>query len=314
MKTLFSFIHFDIKKAMRTIILLGAFILTVSCSVFSPLVEQELKPPVRGEITFDGEQAYQYVIIQVDMGPRVPGSEAHRMTGDWIASEMTQAGWEVEFQPFEYGGYSLRNIIARSVVGAADQAPILIGAHYDTRLFADQDSKRPDQPVPGANDGASGVAVLLELARVLNTNALQAPIWFAFFDAEDNGRIQGWDWILGSMYFVDQLNVQPSAVVIVDMVGDSDLQLYYEMNSDSLLQREIWQIAEELGYDQFIPEGKYHILDDHIPFLQAGIPAVDIIDFDYAYFHTTEDLPDKLSAESLQIVGHTLEVWLETSR
>jgi Zn-dependent M28 family amino/carboxypeptidase len=225
---------------------------------------------------------------------------------------MKSVGWVVEYQTFEYGGFNLRNIIARSDLGPSTAAPIILGAHYDSRLFADQDREAASQPVPGANDGASGVAVLIELARVLGDSETAEPIWIVFFDAEDNGRIEGWDWILGSRYFVDNLEQTPRAAVIVDMVGDSDLQLYYEKNSDPDLRSEIWSTAQTLGYGQFIPEEKHSILDDHTPFLQAGIPAVDIIDFDYDYFHTTEDLPDKVSASSLAVVGRTLEVWLET--
>ncbi|MDF1498979.1 MAG: M28 family peptidase [Anaerolineales bacterium] len=265
----------------------------------------------RGVAVFDAVRAYDHVITQVDFGPRVPGSPAHERTAEWIAVQLTGSGWTVEFQPFEYGGYQLRNIIARDMTSSSSAAPIILGAHYDTRFYADYDDAAPDQPVPGANDGASGVAVLLELARVLETGALSQPVWLVFFDAEDNGRIQGWDWILGSRHFVDVLDVSPSLAVIVDMVGDTDLQIYYEKNSDPFLREEIWAVAASLGFEQFIPEEKYSILDDHTPFLQAGIPAVDIIDFEYPYFHTTEDLPDKVSPESLGAVGRTIEVWLE---
>jgi Zn-dependent M28 family amino/carboxypeptidase len=134
-----------------------------------------------------------------------------------------------------------------------------------------------------------------------------------FFDAEDNGRIEGWDWILGSRAFVDQLAGQPDAVVIVDMIGDADLNIKMETSSTLSLVVEIWEQANALGYsDHFIPRPGYRILDDHTPFLQAGIPAVDIIDFDYPYWHTTEDTIDKISAQSLQVVGETLLAWLET--
>jgi hypothetical protein len=132
-----------------------------------------------------------------------------------------------------------------------------------------------------------------------------------FFDAEDNGNISGWDWILGSRAFVDRLEGEPDAAVIVDMIGDAELTIYKEGNSDPDLMDEIWAQAEELGYaDRLIPEYKYHILDDHTPFIEAGIPAADLIDFDYPFWHTTEDTPDKVSPESLQVVGDTLYAWL----
>ena len=165
------------------------------------------------------------------------------------------------------------------------------------------------QPVPGANDGASGVAVLLELARTLPADSV--PTWLVFFDTEDNGRVEGWDWILGSRAFAEEVTVQPQAVVIVDMIGDSDLNIYYEKNSDPTLRAEIWSTAADLGYDkQFIQEEKYNMLDDHTPFVEKGIPAVDMIDFDYPYWHTVQDTPDKVSAESLKAVGDTLWHWV----
>ncbi len=164
-------------------------------------------------------------------------------------------------------------------------------------------------PVPGANDGASGVAVLLELARTLPEDTV--PVWLVFFDAEDNGRITGWDWILGSRAFVEEIEVNPQAVVIVDMIGDADLNIHLEKNSNLEIRTEIWGMAERLGYgDVFINTEKYAMLDDHTPFLEAGIPAVDIIDFDYPYWHTIADTPDKVSAKSLLAVGDTLWHWV----
>lgn len=164
-------------------------------------------------------------------------------------------------------------------------------------------------PGPGANDGGSGVAVLLELARTLPIDTV--PIWLVFFDAEDNGRIPLWDWILGSRAFVAEATVLPQKMILVDMVGDSDLQIPMERNSDADLRNSIWETAARLGHDDvFLPQVGKAIVDDHVPFLEAGIPAVDIIDLDYEFWHTTSDTPDKLSAESLQIVGDVLWTWL----
>lgn len=259
-------------------------------------------------ITFDGQRAYGDVQTQVAFGPRIPGSAGHEQILKWMQAELELAGWQVEIQESEALGHPIKNILAKK----NDEPPqIILGAHYDTRMFADSDPDPANhaEPVPGANDGASGVAVLLELARSLPEHTV--PIWLVFFDAEDNGRIPGWDWILGSRQFVENNPIQPEAVIIVDMIGDADLNIYRERNSDVVLTNEIWQTARSLGYEnQFIDEYKHSMLDDHTPFLEAGIPAVDIIDFDYPYWHTIQDTPDKVSAESLKAVGETLLAWV----
>jgi Zn-dependent M28 family amino/carboxypeptidase len=259
-------------------------------------------------VIFDGQRALADVQKQVAFGPRTPGSEGHLKIREWMQTELESAGWIVEVQEIQQLGHPGFNIIAKR---NGDEPQIILGAHYDSRLLADND---PDpahwtQPVPAANDGASGVAVLVELARTLPDDTV--PLWLVFFDIEDNGRIEGWDWILGSRAFVDELQFRPQAVVIVDMIGDADLNIYLERNSDKALRSEIWNTAASLGYhDVFIAQEKHSMLDDHTPFLQAGIPAVDIIDFDYPYWHTVQDTPDKVSAESLQVVGRTLWTWI----
>ena len=246
----------------------------------------------------------------MEFGPRIPGSEASKKTALWIIEELEEKGWKVEVQYFNYLGTPLMNITGK-LNGVKGAKPILLGAHYDTRPFADRDTINPEAPVPGANDGASGVAILLELANVLDSDQLRQPIWLVFFDAEDSGNIGEWDWIVGSTFFADNLTQDLEAVVIVDMVGDRDLTLYVEKNSDPDLVREIWTAAEEIGYTAFLDAPKYSIIDDHLPFLRKGIPAIDIIDFDYPYWHTLSDTMDKISADSLEQVGRTLEHWLE---
>ena len=225
-----------------------------------------------------------------------------------MESELEAENWQVERQELRIDGKKVINLIASRGVGTY----ILLGAHYDTRILADHDPEPSlrDDPVPGANDGASGVAVLMELARTLPEN-LPVAIKLVFFDAEDNGGIDDWDWILGSRAFVRELVDKPSAAIIVDMIGDADLEVYYERNSDIVLMEQIWQQARNLGYENiFIPEYKHSMLDDHTPFIEAGIPAVDLIDFDYPYWHTTSDTLDKVSPESLKSIGDTLTAWL----
>jgi Zn-dependent M28 family amino/carboxypeptidase len=271
-----------------------------------------LSPRYTPSQSFDGERAYADVIYQIDLGPRTVGSDAHASIVSWLQEELDRNGWEVSVQDSTRLGVRVQNIIGKR--GTGDEW-IILGAHYDSRSAADQDSEPSERskPVPGANDGASGVAVLLELSRVLSEK-LEKQIWLVFIDAEDNGNIQGQDWIIGSREFVDKLEGTPNAAVIIDMIGDADLKVYWERNSDPTLLQAIWGTANELGYsDIFIPEYKYRIIDDHIPFLRAGIPAVDIIDFDYPYWHTTEDTADKVSPDSLAIIGNTLLHWLENA-
>ena len=259
-------------------------------------------------LPFDGERALADVYTQVAFGPRTPGSQGLDRVREWMRSELQQAGWTVEIQEAEMLGHPIENIVASR---SSLPPQIVLGAHYDTRLVADQDSNPANrsQPVPGANDGASGVAVLLELAR--NLPADTVPIWLVLFDAEDNGDLPDLDWTLGSRAFVKEYPIEPQAVVILDMIGDADLNIYMERNSDPAIRAEIWRTAEDLGYANFfIPQLKFSMLDDHTPFREAGLPAVLVIDFDYEYWHTVEDTPDKVSAASLQVVGDTILAWI----
>jgi glutaminyl-peptide cyclotransferase len=254
-------------------------------------------------LTFDGDRAYEFAVQQCDKGPRPAGSEAGWATCDYIIAHLEKLGWQVETQEFEYRGVPLRNII-----GKAGHGPVVIlGAHYDTRPVADRDPQHPAEPIIGGNDGASGVAVLLELANVLPRHDLKNEVWLAFFDAEDMGRLQGWPWCVGSTHMAETLTVQPLYVIVVDMVGDSQQELYYERNSDGPLRQSVWRIASELGYEQFIAQERHALIDDHLPFRQRGVPAIDIIDFDYPWWHTVEDTCDKISAGSLERVGRVLE-------
>ncbi len=250
------------------------------------------------------------VVAQMDFGPRSAGSAANRATGDYILAQLQQANWKTETQEFVFRNVPIRNIAAK--IGQGGGPVVIIGAHYDTRPRADQDTSNPTAPVPGANDGASGVAVLLELARVLNESRLKNEVWLAFFDAEDNGGLDGWQWSVGATYFAERLTASPYAVIVVDMIGDADQNIYWEQNSDGELQKELWLVAEKLGYGaQFIPQFKYSMEDDHTPFLRRGIRAVDLIDFDYPDWHTTQDTVDKVSAASLERVGRVLQAWIE---
>lgn len=267
--------------------------------------------PLMVERRFDGQEAFRHVQAQLAMGPRYPGSPGWERVQRYIRDHLIREGWAFEIQPFTAFGLSGRNLIAR-----AGQGPvILLGAHYDTRRRADRDPQRPQDPVPGANDGASGVAVLLELARVLDRPRLRHEVWLVFFDAEDQGELEGLPWIIGSTHFAATLTTTPTAMILVDMVGDVDPQFYYEQHSDPNLREQLWRIANELGYGEwFIPEPRWSLIDDHLPFLQRGIPAVDIIDFDYPAWHTTADTIDRISPRTLEAVGRILERFVESAQ
>lgn len=258
--------------------------------------------------TFDGQRAYKDVLAQCELGPRLPGSEASRQAGEYISRELQRAGWSVRMDDSTFQGVALHNIIASKGHGPA----VLIGAHYDSRAQADHDPENQTAPVPGANDGASGAAVLLELARTLDVSKTNREVQLAFFDAEDQGELNGWPWSVGAEQVAANLTQLPEFVIVVDMIGDANQEIYWERLSTPWLNERLWAVAGQLGYEkQFVPTYKHSIIDDHLPFLERNIPAVDIIDFDYPYWHTRSDTADKVSAASLERVGRVLETWLE---
>ena len=211
----------------------------------SPAVEENV-PAV-----FDGTRAYEDVAYQVNLGPRIPGTKGHEAIRSWLAEELHAAGWQVDVQVGDYLGHAIYNLIAKREGVDTDAPWIILGAHYDTRIHADQDARDKLAPVPGANDGASGVAVLLELARVLPQD-LDKNVWLVFFDAEDNGRIDDWDWIIGSKLFADSLTSAPDAVVIVDMIGDADQNIYIEKKFHAFVG------DRDLGYCRGIGCGDFY--------------------------------------------------------
>jgi glutaminyl-peptide cyclotransferase len=285
---------------------------SVSTPTVLPSATLTLLPPATATpapAVFDGKRALADVEKQIAFGPRLPGSEAHANTVNWIQQELTLSGWAVEMQETTYQNQPVRNVIAKRGDGKAPW--VIIGAHFDSRMKADRDPNPENQekPVPGANDGASGASVLLELARVLPKN-LDKQVWLVFFDSEDQGDLPGWDWILGSRAFAESLTDAPDAVVVIDMIGDANLNIPKERNSAPDLVNELWDVAARRGHNQFLAQSGYAMLDDHTPFLEKGIRAIDIIDFDYNYWHTTEDTADKVSADSLFAIGDTLLHWL----
>ena len=290
---------------------------------------------------FSGEQALAYARAQVDFGPRVPGTEGHRRTGDWIVARMRERADTVVEQRWTHvtqrgDSLAMRNIFAR--FRPALEQRVLYVAHWDTRPVADRDRNlgARQMPIPGANDGASGVALLIALADVLKKTPPSVGLDLLFVDGEDYGSFDDPntpDVLIGARYFAEHLpsaEYRPLFGVLWDMIGDRDLNIYQEQNSvqaaPEVVQR-VWQTAKELGYeDYFVPEVIDAITDDHVPLIKKGLRVIDVIDIDYGppienggprpaanYHHTMQDTMDKISARSLQIVGDVATT-LVTSR
>ncbi len=287
------------------------------------LVLGVLMPRQSSAAEFNADSAWAYLVRQVEFGPRNPGSTAHRACKTYLVNTLRRFTPRVEEQSFMHydavnkKSFMLTNVIARFQPDNPDR--ILLCAHWDTRPRADQerDPAKRNQPIPGANDGASGVAVLLEIARLLAQTPVPVGVDIVLFDGEDYGR-EGHleEYFLGSRFFV-QNNTRffPRYAILLDMVGDKQLQLpregYSVRYAPDVVER-VWGLAQALGYAEFENTVGYYVNDDHSILNEAGIPAIDIIDFFYPdrshrYWHTLEDTPDKCSPHSLKVVGDV--VW-----
>lgn len=267
---------------------------------------------------FNGEVAYNYLKKQCEFGARVPGSEAHKRCGDYLYAELNKYADRVVRQPFSLplrqgeSQVAMTNFIANFNSDA--QQRILLMAHWDTRPWADQDPDPANwsKPVLGANDGASGVAVLLEIARIMSITKPSYGVDILLVDGEDYGEYgDNESWAIGSREFARRKNpsYQPMYGILLDLIGDRDQQIYIESHSYRYARGivdKVWNKAQELGIYEFIPEVRYEVMDDHVRLLEAGIPCIDIIDFDYPYWHTIQDTPDKCSAQSLENVGRVV--------
>jgi glutaminyl-peptide cyclotransferase len=273
---------------------------------------------------FDGAAAYRYAEAQLGFGPRIPGSEGHRRTAAWLDSLLRGRADSVVVQRWtrvtrKGDSLPLVNFLARFNPSAATR--LLFLAHWDTRPRADgPGSKDTLAPVLGANDGASGVAILLGMADALKARPPAVGVDLLFVDGEDYGDFNtDTDVLLGSRYYAEnQVGPPPRFAILLDMVGDKDLKIapeYYSQTGAPEVVELVWDTARRLGYGHvFVTEGGPPLTDDHVPLQQAGIRAIDVIDFTFPWHHTTEDTLDKISAESMKIVGDVMLAVIRASR
>ncbi len=281
----------------------------------------------RASSEFNADSAMSYIRQQLAFGPRVPGTEPARKTGDWIVAHLHRTADMVLEQRWTHtlaNGKPLpmRNIFARFKPNAKER--ILYITHWDTRPVADMESDpvKAGMPIPGANDGASGVALLLAVSDALKKAPPGMGVDLLFVDGEDWGTFTpDVDVLIGATYFAEHLpsaGYRPLFGVLWDMIGDADLNIYQEVNSAQAapeVVQKVWGLAKDLGYEKyFIPEAKEPITDDHVPLIKAGLRVIDVIDIDYgprnasgvvttSYHHTLDDTIDKVSAKSMKIVG-----------
>lgn len=312
---------------------LWLLILVFSCGSPTETVQDErIMEDVRAVPPFNADSAYAYIQQQVDFGPRVPNSEPHKATGQWLMEKFRSFDMEVQGQEFTAKAHDgkvleLTNIIASHQPELKKR--ILLAAHWDTRRMADKDTERQDEPIDGANDGGSGVGVLLEIARAVSLaeEELRVGIDFILFDGEDDGKPQdskgGTDdtnwWCLGSQHWAaspHEAGYSAFYGILLDMVGAKGARFYKEGISVQYaagIVNKVWRNGHHLGYSDFFQMRESHpITDDHIPVNEvANIPMINIIDYspDYGfghYHHTHADNMDIIDTRTLQVVGETV--------
>jgi len=314
-------------RSMRLAII-ASLLISLACSSGSeskvpPVAADAPPPPAQANKTtpFDADRAFGHVKAQVDLGPRPAGSPAIERTREYISNELKSYGLKVSYDEFSprtpNGKVTMKNVIAELPGESTDI--IVLASHYDTKPYK-------EFKFVGANDGGSSTGALLEIARVLKAQGQRKYTYqFAFFDGEE-AFCEGWsdcldgnDHTYGSRHMVDRLRAsgdirKVKAMILLDMMGDKDLTIPREESSTGWLVDVIWGMAAELGHQKEFPSRTFAVGDDdHMPFIRGGIPAVDIIDFEYGvgrednrYWHTKEDTLDKLSPRSLKIVGDVL--------
>jgi len=288
-----------------------------------PVTEEESVSVARP--AFSADSAYYYIYKQVEFGPRVPGSEAHEQCATWLSNVLEDFGAEVKVQTTTVTTADKKKVPCYNIIGTYNPGAknrILLGAHWDTRPWADQDNQDVDKPIDGANDGASGVGVLLELARQLKNKGTDLGIDIIFFDVEDSGLPNVEDsYCLGSQYWARNLHVAgytASKGILLDMVGAANATFTLEGTSMQIapdFMRSVWNIAHQLGHGKYFQfRQTAPIIDDHLyVYRYTRIPMIDIIHYDATtmsgfgkYWHTHNDNMSVIDKATLQAVGETV--------
>jgi glutaminyl-peptide cyclotransferase len=268
---------------------------------------------------FDGQRAFDFLLKQVSFGPRNPGSMGHAACLSYLGKTLGMFADSVQLQEFVHSGYAGDSLKLTNVIASwrpTDQQRILLCAHWDTRPRAERDEnpQRRNEPIVGANDGASGVAVLLEIASLFKAVPPPLGVDIVLFDGEDYG-LEGdpQNYLLGSRHFARTIpqGARPRFGILLDMVGDAKLELPKEVNSVTMapdIVDLVWNTARQLGQEAFIDQPGEFVLDDHIPLNEVRVKTIDIIDFNYPdasnrYWHTHQDIPEHCSPASLAAVG-----------
>jgi hypothetical protein len=323
-----------IKKSYK-LLTITIIILIVGISIIVPIflfLNNNKFTNIDIELHFDGDTASSYVADQMNINTthyRIPGTQGREDCAQYFITKFQQIDPTIDYTLHNFTIHSVecQNVLFK--INENHSNIVILGAHYDSRAKATKDSINPDLPVPGANDGASGSAVLLELAEVLygRRQELSVQIWFLFFDAEDQGSdgVPLWNWCEGSDKFVQDIeNFYNSssetfdAMILLDMVGGTNLRFISEQRSTSSLLNELFETGRQLGFTSAFPSDPtvQSIFDDHVAFVNNGIPSADLIikfwdaPSEWPYHHTTNDDISHISNNSLEITGKTVEQFI----